>query len=96
MEDVQFDESIAVRPFETNRQQKKGGLTNLFIKFGLAKDEKQAKYIMFGLIIVCLSLIIYINISTFAHNLFQFGQKKALPTNTGKFLHQTPQDLNAQ
>jgi len=67
-----------------------------FIKLGLAKDQKQANRRMFGLAIICLLLTVYINVSTFAPEFFQFGQNKTLSTIPNKFQNQTQQGLSNQ
>ena len=54
---VEFSEN---RPSNYNYPQKQGGLTNLCIKLGLAKDEKGANKVMLVVAIVFFALAIYI------------------------------------
>lgn len=56
---VEFNEN---KPLGYGYQQKTntGGVTNFFIKLGLAKDEKGANVVMIIVTIVCASLAIYI------------------------------------
>ena len=54
---VEFNEH---QPLGYNYQPKKsGGITNLVIKMGLAKDENGAKKIMLVIVIICFALSIY-------------------------------------
>lgn len=42
-----------------NYQPQKGGLTSMFIKWGLAKDEARAKKLMLIMTILCFALSFY-------------------------------------
>ena len=53
---VEFNENKVA---DYNYQPQKGGLTPLFIKMGLAKDESGAKKIMVVIIIICFAIAIY-------------------------------------
>lgn len=53
---VEFDEN---KPVDYGYKQKKGGISNLLVKLGLAKDEAGSQKVMFGIIIVCLALSVY-------------------------------------
>ena len=54
---VEFDEH---QPLGYNfYQPKRGGLTNLMIKLGLANDEAGAKRVMIVIMIICFALSIY-------------------------------------
>jgi hypothetical protein len=53
---VEFNEN---RPSNYNYEPKKGGLTPMLIKFGLAKDEKGAQTVMIIITIICFALSIY-------------------------------------
>lgn len=53
---VEFNEN---KPLNYGYEQKKGGITPLIIKLGLAKDEAGAQKIMIGVIIICLALSVY-------------------------------------
>ena len=81
MENVQFEEDLVARPFNSNRDKKMSVLTRLLIKIGLAKDQKQANTVM--LIISAISLLImsYVIISTFFPNILNFNKSKT-PTTT--------------
>jgi hypothetical protein len=54
--EVEFNES---RPIDYSYPQKKGTITDLVIKMGLAKDEKSANIVMIVFIIVCFIASIY-------------------------------------
>ena len=54
--EVEFNEN---KPLAYNYQPKKGGLTALLIKMGLAKDEAGAQKIMLAIIIICFALSAY-------------------------------------
>lgn len=53
---VEFNEN---KPIDYNYQVKKGGIGNLLMKIGLAKDESGAQKVMIGIIIICVALSIY-------------------------------------
>jgi hypothetical protein len=53
---VQFDEN---KPIDYNYPTKKGGISNLIIKLGLAKDEAGTKKVMVVIIVVCLTVAAY-------------------------------------
>ena len=53
---VEFNEN---KPLDYNYQPKKGGLTALLIKLGLAKDEAGAQKVMIAIIVICFVLSIY-------------------------------------
>jgi hypothetical protein len=53
---VEFDEHQSLG---YNYQPKKGGISNLVIKMGLAKDEKGAQKVMLVITILCFALAIY-------------------------------------
>jgi len=53
---VEFNEN---QPLNYNYQPKKGGIGNLLIKMGLAKDDKGAEKIMIIIVIICIALSIY-------------------------------------
>ena len=53
---VEFNEN---KPLDYNYQPKKGGLTALLIKMGLAKDEAGAQKVMITIIVICFVLSIY-------------------------------------
>jgi len=55
--EVEFNES---RPVNYNYPPKKGAITDLVIKMGLAKDEKSANIVMIVFIIVCFAASIYL------------------------------------
>lgn len=82
MENVQFDEEIAARPFDTNQEKKLSLLTRLFIKTGLAKDQRQANNTMILISIICLLLMSYFIVSTFFPNLLNFSKSKPTQTTT--------------
>ena len=54
--EVEFNES---RPIDYSYPPKKGAITDLVIKMGLAKDEKNANIVMIVFIIVCFAVSIY-------------------------------------
>jgi hypothetical protein len=54
---VEFNEN---KPVNYGAPTKNGGLTNLCIKLGLAKDKKGADKVMIVVIIICVALTIYI------------------------------------
>ena len=56
------------------------GMAKGLIRLGLVKTQKQAEYVMFGIIIVCVAIIIYFNFPQY----FRFGTKS------------TPQDTQYQ
>ena len=53
---VEFNEN---KPLDYNYQPKKGGLTALLIKMGLAKDEAGAQKVMIIITVICFALSIY-------------------------------------
>ena len=53
---VEFNEN---KPLDYNYQPKKGGLTALLIKLGLAKDEAGAQKVMIIITVICFALSIY-------------------------------------
>jgi hypothetical protein len=53
---VEFNEN---QPTNYNYPPKKGGVTNLIIKTGLAKDEAGAKKVMITIAVICFALSIY-------------------------------------
>jgi len=64
MAQFKFDEEdSAVR--NTSRQRSGAGFSQKLIKWGLAKNEKQANLYLLLLVIIMLGLIIYINFRTF-------------------------------
>lgn len=54
MNNVQFQDQQGVRTV-----QKKGGLTGLFIKMGLAKDEKSAQMVMLIVAVVAVAIALF-------------------------------------
>lgn len=58
---VEFNEN---KPLNYNYQPKSnvGGITNLFIKLGLAKDTAGANKVMIFVTIICTALAIYISL----------------------------------
>ncbi len=54
---VEFNEN---RPNNYNLPEQQSGLTNFFIKLGLAKDETGAQKVMIIVSIICIALAIYI------------------------------------
>jgi hypothetical protein len=54
---VEFNEN---KPIDYSMPAKVGGVTNFFIKLGLAKDEAGANKVMIVVTIICLALAIYI------------------------------------
>ena len=74
--------------FNADGRGKMGFLTKLFIKSGLAKDQNQANRRMLAVSIVCLLLTIYIDVSAFAPDLLQFGQKTSTISVNNSKLHQ--------
>jgi hypothetical protein len=53
---VEFNEN---RPSDYNYQVKKGGIANMIIKMGLAKDDKGANKVMLIISFVCIAIAIY-------------------------------------
>ena len=53
---VEFNEN---KPLDYNYQPKKGGLTALLIKLGLAKDEAGAQKVMIIITVICFALSVY-------------------------------------
>jgi len=53
---VEFNEN---QPTNYNYQPKKGGIGNLIIKLGLAKDEAGAKKVMIVIAVICFALSAY-------------------------------------
>ncbi len=53
---VEFNEN---KPTSYNYQNKKGGISNLIIKFGLAKDEQGANKVMLIISAICIIIAIY-------------------------------------
>lgn len=53
---IEFDEN---KPINYGYTQKKGGITNLVIKMGLAKDEAGAQKVMIVMAIIFFALAIY-------------------------------------
>lgn len=82
MDNVQFDEDLQTRSFSTTNQNKMGAITKLFIKLGLAKDEKQANNAMVIVFVACLLLMVYFLISTFSPGLLSFKSKSVVQTTT--------------
>lgn len=58
-ENVQFDDKQDVNAFEANKQSKVGTTTKIFMKMGLAKDQKGANGVMVIFSIICLLLMFY-------------------------------------
>lgn len=77
---------------------KMGFLTKLFIRSGLAKNQKQANVYMIVVFLICVSLTAYIDITTFAPNLLQFGQEQQGASFPNNELQQRIQDdrVNAE
>ena len=53
---VEFNEN---KPVDYGYKAKKGGISNLVIKLGLAKDDKGANQIMIIISIICIAIAIY-------------------------------------
>jgi hypothetical protein len=70
MENVQFEEGQNMNSFETARSVRTSALTRLFIKIGLAKDQKQADTAMIVITVLCVLITVYFIISTFFPTLF--------------------------
>jgi hypothetical protein len=79
MDNVQFDENLQVKSYNMNRQDKTGSITKLFMKLGLAKDQKQENSAMLVIVILCLLLMTYFLISTYDPSMFNFS--KPAPTS---------------
>jgi hypothetical protein len=79
---VQFDESQDANSFEDSHPAKTSFVTALFIKIGLAKDQKQANGVMLVLSIFCLLLMTYFLISTYFPNLLNFSKPKPSATQS--------------
>jgi hypothetical protein len=89
MDNVQFDENPSMSNFGPNSAPKMGTTTKLFIKLGLAKDQKQANGVMTVVSIVFLLIAAYITINTLFPNAFDFGSKPKTQVPTW-----TPPTLN--
>jgi hypothetical protein len=72
MENVQFEKSQEESSFEINHVSKTGLVTRVFIKLGLAKNQKQANTVMITVSILCLLLMSYFITSTFHPNALNF------------------------
>jgi hypothetical protein len=55
--EVQFEEN---KPMNYDLPPKKGGISNLIMKIGLAKDEAGANKVMLVIIVICIVLAIYL------------------------------------
>ena len=55
--EVEFNENKQTDYY--NRPTKNSGITNMLIKIGLAKDEKNANTVMIVVIIICLAFSVY-------------------------------------
>jgi hypothetical protein len=53
---VEFNEN---KPVDYGYNNKKGGISNLIIKMGLAKDEKGANKVMLAISFICIAIAIY-------------------------------------
>jgi hypothetical protein len=62
-----------------NRQDKTGSITKLFMKLGLAKDQKQANNAMLVIVILCFILMGYFLQTTYFPSAFNFS--KPAPTS---------------
>lgn len=54
---VEFNEN---KPFNYNAPIKRGGIANLIIKTGLAKDDAGANKVMIIISVICIALAIYV------------------------------------
>lgn len=53
---VEFNEN---KPVDYSYEAKKGGISSLVIKLGLAKDDKGANQVMIIISIICIAIAIY-------------------------------------
>ncbi len=63
-DEVTFDEEDSIVPQRPKAAEKKSTFTKLIIQWGLAKDDKQAQYVLLGIAVVGIA-ITFFNIFVF-------------------------------
>jgi hypothetical protein len=77
---VQFDEGLGAKT--PSNSSKTGAVTKLFMKPGLAKDQKQANTTMVVVVVICVLLAAYFIQSTYFPGALSFGKQKGTGSYT--------------